>query len=83
MTGGAAVGIQEEEQRRKKTLPWGDPVPLVHESETCLPSFMCCLLSDRTSVIHLHVESGMISWESFSCSRAGIMVLKSTKKILA
>ncbi len=41
-------------------------------------------LSDRKSVIHLHVE---FSWESLSCCRAGIMMLKaepkSTNRILA
>ncbi|KAF7643464.1 hypothetical protein LDENG_00239040 [Lucifuga dentata] len=71
MTGGAAVGVQGEEQRRK-------------DSETCLPSLTCCQLSDRKSVIHLQVESG--SWESLSCSRAGMIVLnaelKSTNRIL-
>ncbi len=40
------------------------------ESETCFPSFMCCLLLDRKSVIHLQVESGTLNWESLSCSRA-------------
>ena len=34
------------------------------ESETCFPSFTCCFLSDRKSVIHLQVESGTLSWES-------------------
>src|SRR4029434_7994090 len=49
---------------------------MVLESETYFPSLTCCLLLDRKSVIHLQVESGTLSWESLSCSRAGMMVLK-------
>src|SRR4029434_11313041 len=41
---------------------------------------MCGLLSDRKSVIHWQVESGTLSWESLSCSRAGMMVLKAELK---
>ncbi|XP_071378770.1 scavenger receptor cysteine-rich domain-containing protein DMBT1-like [Centroberyx affinis] len=41
----------------------------------------------RKSVIHLQVESGTLSWDSLSCSRAGMIVLKaelkSTNRILA
>ena len=44
----------------------GDPVLMVHESETCDPSLTCCFLSDRKSVIHLQMESGTLSWESLS-----------------
>src|SRR4029434_10371696 len=45
---------------------------MVLESETYFPSLTCCLLSDRKSVIHLQVESGTLSWESLSCSRAEV-----------
>jgi len=83
MTGDAAVGVQGEEQRRKNTALGGTSA----ESEMCFPSSICCFLSDRKSVIHLQVESGTLSWESFSSSRAGMIVLKaelkSTNRILA
>lgn len=50
----------------------------------CFPVFGCCLLSNRKSVIHLHVELGALSREPLFCSRAGVMVmnaeLKSTVK---
>jgi len=63
---------------------------MVGDSETCFPSLTCCFLLDRKSVIHLQVDSGMLSWESLSCSRAGLIVLnvlktelKSRNRILA
>lgn len=72
MTKGA-TWCRTEEQEHKLG---GDPVLMVCESETCYSSFTCSLLSDRKSVIQLQVESGMLSRESFSCSSAGMMVLK-------
>jgi len=61
-------------------------VLMVQESEICFPSITCCFLLDRKSVIHLQVESGMLHWESYSCSRTGLIVvtaeLKSRNRIL-
>lgn len=37
---------------------------MVMESETCFPSYMCCFLSDRKSVIHLQVETSTLSWDN-------------------
>ncbi len=39
-----------------------------------------CVQSDRKSVIHLQVESGMFSWESLSFSTARMIVLKAKLK---
>ncbi len=68
MTGGSAVCVQGEEQRGKNASLRGTGAdgPRVRDM---FPSFTCCLLSDRKSVIHLQVESGMFSWESVSYSR--------------
>lgn len=49
-------------------------------SETCFPILMDCRLPVRKSVIHLHRGSGTFSWESFSLSRAGMIVLKAVHK---
>src|SRR4029434_5650452 len=58
--------VYREKSRGERTQPWGEPVLIVLESETCFPSLTRCLLSDRKSVIHLQVESGTLSWESLS-----------------
>ena len=76
MTGGAAVGVQGEEQRRKDAALRRSGA----DAETCVPSLTYCFLSDRKSEIHLQVESGTFSWESLSCSSAGMMVLKAELK---
>ena len=54
---------------------------MVLESKMCFPSFKCCLLSDRKSVIHLQMESGMCSWEGLSFSRTRIMGVKGGAEI--
>ena len=64
--------VYREKSRGEGTQPWGEPVLMVWESETCFPSLTCCLLSDRKSVIHLQVESGTLSWESLSYSNDGV-----------
>ena len=53
MTGGAAV--YREKSRGERTQPWGEPVLMSCELKMCFPSFTCCFLSDRKSVIHLQV----------------------------
>ena len=76
--------VYREENRGERPQPL---VLMVRGSETCFPSFTHCLLSDRKSVIHLQIESGKLSCEILSWSRAGIMVLnaelKSTNMIVA
>lgn len=83
MVRGAAVGVQEEEQKRKNTalMKAGadgrgvrDFLPQTH-------------MSVRKSVIHLQMVTGMFIWESLPWRRYGRMVLKaelkSTSRILA
>lgn len=48
----------------------------VRELETCFASFTYDFLSDRKSVLHLEVWSDTFNCESFSCSRAAMMILK-------
>jgi len=74
------VFVYREKSRGERTQPRGEPVLMVRESETCFPSLMCCFLLDRRSVFQ--VESCTLSWESLSCSRARMIVLKADSKSL-
>ena len=50
VTGDAAVTAEyREKSRGERTQPWGEPVLMVRDS-VCLPSLMCCFLSDRKYV---------------------------------
>ena len=69
-----------EKSRGERTQPCGEPLLMVSGLEVGFPSFSCCFLSDRKSVIHLQVESGTLSWESLSCSRAWMMLLNTEVK---
>ena len=69
--------MYRKKSRVERTKPWGDPVLMVWDSETCFPIFM---RGFRKSVIHLQVESSMWIWESVACSRAGRIVLKAELK---
>lgn len=56
----------------KKLFLWHEILVLMVFSQ-----LTCCLLSDKNSVIHLQVNAGQFGSESFSCSRAWIMVFSS------
>ena len=65
MTGSAAVGVQGEEQRGKDAALRRSGADGPRDKDLC-SHFNVLLLSDRKYVIHLQVESGTFSWESFS-----------------
>jgi len=60
VTGGAAVGVQREEQRGKNTALGGTGADGPRGKDV-FPNLTCCFLSDRKSMIHLHVDLGMCS----------------------
>ena len=86
MNGGAAVGVQGDEERRKNTALGATSADGLGVRDI-FPQLHKLFPVRRKSVIHVKLESGTWSWESLSCSRAGMMVLnaelESTNRILA